>query len=110
MAGRQGLEHLNQRKQALVLESDLNRMTLRVELENLRAATAPLDQAAATARRMAPWLLPLAPLAGLLAVHYLRRGSRPLNVLMSMLRWAAPVMALWRRFAVKEKPCDDEAD
>jgi hypothetical protein len=45
---------LRQRKLALVIESDLNRLALRIDLQNLRAAATPLENVAAAARRL-PW-------------------------------------------------------
>ncbi len=98
MAGRSGTEALNQRKQALIVESNLNRIALQMECENLRAATRPLHQVAAVAGRMGPWLLPLAPLAGFLAAGFLRKRSGFLGTAASLLRSLPPVLALWQQF------------
>jgi hypothetical protein len=89
---------LNQRKQALLLESHLNRIALQMECENLRAATRPLHQVASVAHRMGPWLLPLAPLAGFLAAGFLRKRSGLLGTVGSLLRSLPPVLALWQQF------------
>jgi hypothetical protein len=102
MAG-QRLEDLNRRKQALVVESDLNRLALRLEYEQLRAATAGLDGALATARRLGPWLLPAASVAGVLAVVLLRRGSGMVDKATSLLRWVSPALALWRQFGGRRR-------
>jgi len=98
MAGRSGTEALSRRKQALIIESNLNRIALQIECENLRAATRPLHQVATVAHRMGPWLLPLAPLAGLLAARFLRKRSGLLDTAVSLLRSLPPVLALWHHF------------
>jgi hypothetical protein len=98
MSERQGLENLSRRKQALVAESELNRLVLRVEYENLRAATADISGAVATARRFGPWLAPAALVGGLLAANFLRQRSGPLGALTTLLRWAPTALSLWRQF------------
>jgi hypothetical protein len=89
---------LSQRKQALIIESNLNRIALQIECENLRTATRPLHEIGSAAHRMGPWLLPLAPLAGLLAAGFLRKRSGLLGTLASLLRSVPPVLALWQQF------------
>jgi hypothetical protein len=96
---------LSQRKQALIVESNLNRIALQTEWENLRAATRPLHQAAAVAHRMGPWLLPLAPLAGFLAAGFLRKRSGFLGTVTSLLRSLPSVLALWQQF---RRPAGDQ--
>ena len=96
MAGRRGLEILNRRKQLLIAESDLNRLALRVEHENLRAATAYFDGAV---RGFGPWLVPAAAVAGLLAANVLRKRSGTLSKVASLLRWTSPALALWRHIS-----------
>ena len=98
MAGRSGTEALSQRKQALIVESNLNRIALQMEWQNLRAATKPLHQVAAVAHRMGPWLLPLAPLAGFLAAGFFRKRSGLLGKVTSLLSSLPPVLALWQQF------------
>ena len=98
MAGKQGLELLSRRKQALVAESDLNRLAVRLEFENLRTATSRFDGALAAARRFGPWLVPAASVAGLLAARFLRQRSGTLARATSLLRWVSPALALWRQF------------
>lgn len=67
MAGRGSLRHLSERKRALIVESDLNRLVLRLEMENLRTASGRLDKVTATVRRVGPWLLPAVSFLGLFA-------------------------------------------
>ena len=50
--------HWNERKRALIVESDLNRLVLQLEVQNLRAAAERLDHAVDTVRQLSPWLLP----------------------------------------------------
>jgi hypothetical protein len=101
---------LRQRKLALVIESDLNRLALRIDLQNLRAAATPLENVAAAARRIRRWLLPLAPLAGLLAARIVRKRSGVLGKLVSLVRWVSLGLAVWRQFsAAGEKSPNAEA-
>ena len=99
MAGGQGLELLNRRKQALVAESDLNRLALRVDYENLRAGTAWLDGAWAVRRRIGPWLPPLATIAGLVAARFLRRHSGVWRQVLAAFSWVPTALAIWRQFS-----------
>jgi hypothetical protein len=94
---------LTRRKQALVAESDLNRVALRLEYERLRVATARLDGAMATARRLGPWLLPAVSVAGVFTARFLRKGSGAVGKVTSLLRWVAPALALWRRFGARRR-------
>lgn len=112
MAGRQGPEELMQRKAALIAESTLNRVALRLEWENICAAMERVDQAAATARRVLPWLLPLAPAAGWLLLGRKPRSKPGTKVqpLRLLLRWAPPALAMWRRLvAAKHHRAEDDS-
>lgn len=103
MPGRSPLSPLALRKQALILESDLNRLALRAELGELRAATAWVGEAAQTGRKFAPWLLLLAPVAGFLLVRNLRRSESRLGRLAALLHWVQPLFSLWRGFTAGER-------
>jgi hypothetical protein len=109
MAERQGLELLSLRKQALIAESDLNRLVLRVECGNLRAATRDFHGALAIARRLGPWLVPATAVGGLLAGNLLRKRSGVSGVLTTLIGWAPTALSLWRQFqgAREKEPTAD---
>ena len=98
MAGPPGHESLKWRKQALLLESDLNRVTLRLEYERLRAATARLDEAFTQARRFAPLLAPAAAIAGWLVGKRRRQHAGRWGRLVSLWRLVPSALAIWRQF------------
>jgi hypothetical protein len=98
MVGRAQLDSLQLRKQALILESELNRIALRAESQNLRSATKWVGHATQTCRKLPPWLLLLAPVAGFLVVRSLRRPASALSRFASMLKWVQPLYSLWRGF------------
>jgi len=75
MAPIEQFRNLKQRKQALLLESELNRLVLRLEVERFRASTARIDASIAKARRLGPWMVPLISVLGFLAGRRARHGS-----------------------------------
>lgn len=99
MFGRQTLADLAVRKRALLVESDLNRLKLRSEWQQVRAATAWLSAPAQACRTAGPWLRVLAPLAGLLAARRFRRSESRSGKLLCLVRWIGPLYALWKSFA-----------
>ena len=103
MVRRGQLDPLALRKQALILESDLNRLSLQTELRTLRSATTWASEATAAGRRLGPWLLLLAPVAGLLAIRRLRRPGSAIGRLISVLRWVQPLYSLWRGFKAGQR-------
>ena len=103
MVGRAPLDPLQLRKQALILESGLNRLTLRAEVQNLRSATAWASDATQTCRTLAPWLLLLAPAAGFLAIRGLRRPESGIGRLAAVLKWVQPLYSLWRGFTAGQR-------
>ena len=112
MAGTEGSERLSQTKQALIAESTLNRIELRMQVEKLRSATARLDSVFGVALRMGPWLVPLVSLLGIWTGRKLRRkrvesdpGSRP--VWMSLIRLVPTALSLWQRFGRKNTAGND---
>jgi hypothetical protein len=96
MASIEPIGTLKQRKQALLIESDLNRLMLRLEVEQLRSSTTRLDAALDKARRVGPWLLPLFSALGIFAGRkarnatskrsWLSRGLRLLPLLLQLRR------------------------
>ncbi len=99
MFGRQILDDLEARKQALLLESGLNRLKLRSEWRQIRAATAWMSGPARACRQAGPWLLLLAPLAGFLAARNLRRAESIPAKLLRLARWIGPLYSLWKSLA-----------
>lgn len=98
MVGGKAFRELNEQKRALVLESELNRMLLRAEAENIRKATVQFDQALKSARQVSSWIVPALSVAGLVAGRSLggqRRG--PLRLLRPVLSLATTAWMLWRR-------------
>ena len=111
MLGREELDRLNVQKQALVLESDLNRLALRAELQSLRSATAWVGTATRTSREFTPLLLLLAPLAGFLVARGFRRTGSWLSRVATAVKWIAPLYQVWKSFspARKEVPAEESA-
>jgi len=94
MAGRETLGELALRKQALILESELNRLTLRAECQNVRAGIKGLG-----AGNPSGWWWLLAPVAGFFAIRMFRRPGSVLNRAVSLLQWLPQVWTLWKSFA-----------
>ena len=103
MFGRQELEQLRLQKQALVLESSLNRYALRAEYQELRRAAAWISNAARSPRQFTPLLVVLAPLAGFLVARSLRRPESLFKRLVSAAKWIGPLYSLWRSYATLRK-------
>ena len=104
MFGRKELENFRLQKQALVLQSGLNRLTLRLELQQLRSATAWMTGAARAPRQLAPLWIVLAPLAGFFLVRsFRRRPASLLNRLAAAAKWIGPLYKLWQGFSAGRK-------
>ena len=86
MLGRKELTNLDLQKQALVLESGLNRFALQAEVQSLRSATSWVNDVTGASRELAPLLVVLAPIAGYLLARGSRRSDSWLNRLMAMAR------------------------
>jgi hypothetical protein len=97
--GRRELEKLSLRKQALLVESGLNRVALQAEVRSLRSATSWVREAAGVSREFAPLLALLAPLAGFLAAKGARRTGSWLGRIVTMTKLVGPIYGLWKRFA-----------
>jgi hypothetical protein len=96
MLGGKELANLDQQKQALLLESGLNRFTLQAEFQSLRSTGAWVSGAS---RELAPLLAVLAPLAGFLLVRKARRSESWLRRLLALAKWVLPVYRLWKSFS-----------
>jgi hypothetical protein len=99
MLGGKELANLDLQKQALLLESGLNRVTLQAEVQSLRSATAWVSDVSSTSRELAPLLVVLAPLAGFFLVRGSRRQDSWLSRLMALAKWVAPLYRLWKSFS-----------
>jgi hypothetical protein len=97
--GRKETDKLNLRKQALLLESNLNRHAFEAEFHNLRAATAWMSDVAQASREFSPLLLMLAPVAGFLLARSSRRPDSWLSRIIAAAKWAGPLYTLWKRFS-----------
>jgi hypothetical protein len=104
MAGRETLGELALRKQALILESELNRLTLRGEYQNVRAGIRGLGT-----RNQSGWWWLLAPVAGFFAIRLFHPPDSVLNRMGSLLKWLTPVWTLWKSFGGSGKPKDPPA-
>ena len=102
MFGRKELERLALEKQALVAESDLHRLTVQVELQNLRSATAWVTETTRWPRKLGPVLALLAPLAGFLLTRVSRRPDSWFNRVVAAVKWAGPLYSLWKSFSASE--------
>jgi hypothetical protein len=103
---REKLNKLSLQKQALLLESSLNRAALQAEIRRLRSATAWVREAASVSRELTPWLTLLAPVAGFLVARRARRSASWFGRVVTALKLAGPLYGLWKRFA----PGRQEAD
>ncbi len=106
MSGSKDSIRLSLQKQALVLESNLNRLKLQTELEKLRSSSARL---AGVGRKGAPLLLLLAPVAGFFIARKGRRSSSGPSApswfghVSSALKLVGPAIALWRSYSERKK-------
>jgi hypothetical protein len=106
--GREELDKLTVQKQALLLESGLNRLALQAEIQRLRSGTAWAGEATRASRQFAPLLLLLAPLAGFLLARKGRRTDSWLSRLAAAVKWIAPLYQLWKRFSPARKEAQAE--
>ena len=88
-----------------MLESGLNRLALRAECQNLRAATAGLGGRV----KAGGWWLVLAPVAGFLATRLVRRSESTLGRGLSALKWLLPLYDLWKSFDGDRKRSESQA-
>ena len=98
MLGRKELDKLNLQKQALLLESGLNRVALQADIRGLRSATAWVSEATSVSRELTPLLALLAPLAGFLVVRGARRSDSWLSRIVTAVKWIGPLYGLWKRW------------
>ena len=94
MAPIEHYRNLKERKAALLVESDLNRLVLRLEMENLRLSTSRIDTTLTTARRFGPWLLPLVSALGIFTGRKARKESGGASWLKLLVRLAPALLQL----------------
>jgi len=91
MFGKQ-MSALQTRKEALLLESNLNRLRFRAELNNLREAAGFLRRL----RRFGSWASVLGPVAGIIVTLVLKRTFPAGGLLRKALAGAPGLIRLWR--------------
>ena len=90
-------------KEALILESSLNRIALRTEWQSVRSVGSRMATPSRALRSFSPWLVILAPVAGFLVARRLRRPGAWLARVASLLRLAVPALSLWRTLAGRSR-------
>jgi hypothetical protein len=107
MAGKE-MTALQLRKKALLLESDLNRLRLRADIEQLHEATNIMSILKHLGERVGPWVKTIAPLAGIVAAFSLRRSSEGGGFFRKALGLAPSLIRLWRTFSKPSKEPEQE--
>ncbi|HTV39527.1 MAG TPA: hypothetical protein VMF08_03055 [Candidatus Sulfotelmatobacter sp.] len=95
MFGKQ-ITELQTRKQALLLESDLNRLRLRAEFNNLREGANFLKRL----RRFGSWTSMLGPVAAVIITIVLKRSFPGAGLLRKALAGAPELIRLWRSLSM----------
>jgi hypothetical protein len=101
--GREELDRLALQKQALVLESGLNRLALQAEIQGLRSATAWVGKATNASRTLAPLLAVLASMAGFLFARGSRRSASWPSRIVGLAKWVLPLYRLWKDMAADRR-------
>jgi hypothetical protein len=92
------LRNLELRRRELVLRSTLHRLEMGQELEHIQAALRPAERVIHSLRALRPWLVVLAPLAGLLAARGFRNNGSGFSKLLAVFKWIPPLLSLWKQF------------
>ena len=108
MLGGKELDRLAAQKQALVAESDLNRLALQAELHHVCFAATQLKDMAGLRGKIAPLLLVLGPLAGLLLRRKAHQPASWLAKAMTAAKWVGPLYGLWKGFAAGRRAAEAE--
>ena len=98
MFGGKELKGLELRRRELVLQSTINRLAMRAELRNLETALRPAQRIVSSVRAARPWLLVLAPMAGIFAARGLRNNGSGFSKALGILKWIQPLLVLWKQF------------
>ena len=99
MLGTRAVDEVRRHKEALLLESSLNRLKLQAELQNLRGLIRPMGGLAGNTRRLFPWLMLLAPVAGFFSTRGSRRSGSLTGKIASAAKLIVPVYRFWQRFS-----------
>jgi len=99
--GREELNQLSLQKQALVLESGLNRLALQAEIRNLRSPTAWVSKAAQASRKLAPLLAVLASVAGFVFARGTHRPASWASRVAGAVKWILPLYRLWKAMSAE---------
>jgi len=108
MLGRKEMKELALRRQELVIQSQLNRLALRAELQNVETALEPARRLIASAEAVRPWMMLLAPLAGIVASRGLHSTGGIISKAVGLLKWIKPLTALWKRFNKSSGPAETQ--
>ena len=92
------MKELELRRRELVLQSSINRLTIGLELQNVQAALRPAERIVSSVRAARPWLVLLAPLAGMAVARGLRSNGSGFAKVLRVLKWIQPVLSLWKQF------------
>jgi hypothetical protein len=103
MFGTQKLTELQLRKEALLLESHLNRLALCAECKRLSEVGSWVGRIAGARNLIRPWASLLAPMAGVALALGLRRRSGWLGFLTKTVAAIAPLIQLWRTKVTQSK-------
>jgi hypothetical protein len=107
MFGSEELTRLRNQKEALVVESSINRLSLLSETQQLKLATVRMKERVAGPRWLAPLLLIVPAIAGFAMVRA-RRGHRQRASLIGRIatvgKFAFPAYRLWRSLAKRREP------
>lgn len=103
MFGKQELRSLQLRKQALLLQSGLNRLTIQFELERLREVGTLLGMVKGGPGRFKRWALVCAPIAGLATALGFRRSRKLVGSIAMLLPVIKPLIRFWRASAAPSK-------
>lgn len=99
MFGREELAELELRKRALVIESELNRLALRNDWQQVCEATQWIARVSHWWQQANPWLLLLAPVAGVVTARRVMHGEGGIiSRAFGLLKWVRPILGLWRSF------------
>ena len=103
MVGKGERERLRLRKQALILESGVNRQALAEEWRQVCAATAWVGEARRWGRRAREWWPLAVPALGVLAGVNVRRSASIASRAVSLLRWATVAFSVWKRLGAMKR-------
>ena len=93
------MTELQLHKQTLLLESDMNRLSLYAECENLRDAAGWVSRIGEIRRAAGPWTMILAPVAGAaLAMCLRRKSSGEKSFLYRAVEVLPALLQAWRAF------------